>query len=159
MLQLIVTLVCIECGKTFKKTYQRKPKIPRSTCSNSCLQKIWRRKNPIKSRAVTRRWRDNHPEYLAPAAKKIYQRRKEILKARTKERKKRNPQQHYASVILNYSLLLGTIKKPKRCQRCKKIKRLDGHHHKGYMQPLDVLWLCRRCHCIVDGRRKHPLLH
>jgi len=49
----------------------------------------------------------------------------------------------------------GTIEKPRECQRCGLVvgrRRLQGHHHNGYddAHRLDVIWLCRTCHAVVD---------
>lgn len=43
----------------------------------------------------------------------------------------------------------GKIKKPDACEFCllpKEKRHLQGHHHKGYDYPLDVIWLCGLCH-------------
>lgn len=46
----------------------------------------------------------------------------------------------------------GTLHKPKRCQTCQKKcppKLLSGHHHQGYEDALNVVFLCHRCHAIL----------
>ncbi len=35
--------------------------------------------------------------------------------------------------------------KPNKCEMCKRIKPLDGHHE-DYSKPLEVKWICRQCH-------------
>lgn len=47
----------------------------------------------------------------------------------------------------------GVMERPKNCSDCgKEAIRSDGvtaiqaHHHAGYLNPLDVLWLCPKCH-------------
>ena len=45
----------------------------------------------------------------------------------------------------------GKLKRAKSCQRCGARAMVDGHHE-DYSKPLDITWLCRRCHMIVDGR-------
>ena len=43
----------------------------------------------------------------------------------------------------------GIIVKPQQCQACFKItpaRLLSGHHHNGYENRLDVVWLCHICH-------------
>ena len=47
----------------------------------------------------------------------------------------------------------GRIVKPKRCSRCgaeTEARMLHGHHAKGYDRPLDVEWLCIKCHNAED---------
>lgn len=40
---------------------------------------------------------------------------------------------------------------PQPCERCRKKKTLA--HHEDYARPLDVMWLCRKCH-----QRRHRQL-
>lgn len=35
--------------------------------------------------------------------------------------------------------------KPNKCEICKEIKILEGHHM-NYSKPLKVTWLCKQCH-------------
>jgi hypothetical protein len=39
----------------------------------------------------------------------------------------------------------GQLIKPKKCEQCDKEKPLEAHH-KDYKYPLDVQWVCRKCH-------------
>ncbi len=48
----------------------------------------------------------------------------------------------------------GKLKKPSRCEKCKKKiskRKLHGHHHRGYKNPLDVQWLCEPCHRLAHA--------
>lgn len=38
-----------------------------------------------------------------------------------------------------------TTLRPRACEACKQIRKLDGHHD-DYSRPDDVRWLCRSCH-------------
>lgn len=76
--------------------------------------------------------------------------------ARTKYVKRyeaKNPYKVTAWGMLHEAIRKGLIRKPKRCSRCKKIKRLDGHHY-DYDKPLNVWWLCRKCHKDVHAYQK-----
>jgi hypothetical protein len=50
-----------------------------------------------------------------------------------------------ARVLLHNAIARGKIVKPKECETCGEETKLDGHHP-DYAKPLDVMWLCRRCH-------------
>lgn len=43
------------------------------------------------------------------------------------------------------SVLRGKTIRPKKCSDCLKSKAVEGHHH-DYAKPLDVKWLCKKCH-------------
>ena len=40
----------------------------------------------------------------------------------------------------------GTLTKPEACSRCGVVSSIVHGHHPNYEKPLDVIWLCRRCH-------------
>lgn len=56
-----------------------------------------------------------------------------------------DPREHLAHTKLNRAVKLGRIKKPANCESCGEAKRLSGHHD-DYDKPLDVRWLCAKCH-------------
>jgi len=39
----------------------------------------------------------------------------------------------------------GKLVRPDVCSRCGKAGRIEGHHE-DYSKPLEVVWLCARCH-------------
>lgn len=51
----------------------------------------------------------------------------------------------------------GTMKKPDRCQRCRKLvekKKLHGHHTNYGKKPA-IKWLCALCHSKAHGPERH----
>lgn len=46
---------------------------------------------------------------------------------------------------LRYEVRRGRIMKPDFCEKCFEKKKLHGHHE-DYNLPLDVLWVCNKCH-------------
>lgn len=39
----------------------------------------------------------------------------------------------------------GILVRSCECQECGKIGKTEGHHE-DYSKPLEVIWLCRKCH-------------
>ena len=66
------------------------------------------------------------------------------LKAIYKSIKKYSEKQK-ARVKVYLAVKDGRLLKPDICSDCNQVKKLDGHH-KDYSKPLEVTWLCRKCH-------------
>jgi len=62
-----------------------------------------------------------------------------------KRYRQNNPIKYGASCMVNNAVRDGKLKKPKRCQECRQVTRLHGHHD-DYSKPLEVRWLCPACH-------------
>lgn len=100
----------------------------------------YKEKNREKSRDYYQKWykkngRKRNKNYII-TAKKWIENHKEEVKAQR---------------LLRYAVKIGKIIKPKKCEDCKKEKRLSGHHE-SYSKPLKVIWLCSSCH-----KLKHTL--
>ena len=66
--------------------------------------------------------------------------------------------------IYHKALRDGILVRPMRCQECrvKAYRALDGRprihgHHTDYSNPLDVVWLCTRCHRKVHADMPRPI--
>jgi len=64
-----------------------------------------------------------------------------------------------ARAALRSAVYRGKIVKPSTCSRCggKVSTPRDMHgHHADYTKPLDVEWLCQKCHQAEDGSGWKP---
>lgn len=55
------------------------------------------------------------------------------------------PEKWDARAKLRYAVKMGRLSKPIVCDTCEENKVLQGHHE-DYSKPLDVMWLCSKCH-------------
>lgn len=51
-----------------------------------------------------------------------------------------------------YAVKIGKLIKPNKCESCHDCRPLQGHHE-DYTKPLEVIWLCSRCHKDVHFNR------
>ena len=66
---------------------------------------------------------------------------------------------HQAYRKVRDAIKSGELKRPNKCVRCgqKDTKCSDGRsriqaHHHDYSRPLDVEWICARCHVLITPR-------
>jgi ribosome-binding protein aMBF1 (putative translation factor) len=57
----------------------------------------------------------------------------------------RYPEKYRAHNAVNNAIRDGRLKRGVRCEECGKKEHLHAHHD-DYSKPLDVRWLCARCH-------------
>lgn len=55
------------------------------------------------------------------------------------------PERTAANKALRYAVRTGRVNKPDRCSECGLEGKTHGHHD-DYRKPLEVVWLCARCH-------------
>lgn len=62
------------------------------------------------------------------------------------------PEKKAARIILNAYISMGKIVKPNSCEMCLKKIRVEGHHE-DYSKPLEVKWVCKRCHADIHWKK------
>ena len=67
----------------------------------------------------------------------------------------RNPEKHKAQRELTRAISFGEIVRPGKCSACEKVGKIHGHHD-DYAKPLEVRWLCARCHSWEHRPPKPP---
>lgn len=58
-----------------------------------------------------------------------------------------NPQKYKATNAVNNAVRDGRLFKLSECEDCSSDLQVEGHHD-DYSKPLEVRWLCSRCHSI-----------
>ena len=140
------TKVCSKCKKEkplsefgFSNT---KSGIRQSQC-RSCFSEYNRKRYEARAeefKKARREYEKEHPE--------------SVLDTRLRMCSK-NPNKFNANKAVNAAIYAGVIKNPGVCFGCGRKSeetRLSAHHF-DYTRPLDVVWVCRRCHYWLDKNR------
>lgn len=64
---------------------------------------------------------------------------------------------HYRVAV---AVQTGVLVRPTACEKCgsepppnkRGAVQIQGHHHNGYDDPLDVQWLCPKCHLVENQK-------
>lgn len=132
---------CSECDQWKPETAYYSDKRTPNGLKTQC--KVCHTRASIQSRDSENTKRINR-EYMRRARETTPERFRIRERAASAKRDKSDPRV-VARDILNKAVKAGKIKKPKICQKCKKARRLTGHHP-DYTKPLEVEWLCYECH-------------
>ena len=100
-------------------------------------------------RKRSREYRENNYEHLSKLAKERYTSDEGREANRLRSRKYRNDpvnrMKEKARSIVNVRVRSKEIIKPDFCTECGKTGKVEAHHD-DYTKPLEVLWVCRKCH-------------
>lgn len=113
--------------------------------------KAYRLVNIEEKRAYGRKWiRDkwrNDPEYRRKHAEvtKKYREKNRVKTLFWNNTAKRKFKRAANAQVLQ-AVKMNRIIRPDKCQHCHKKCKPEGHHHRGYVRALDVVWLCTSCH-------------
>jgi hypothetical protein len=81
------------------------------------------------------------PEYY----RKVYFKNKEKYAEYGKKNLEKNRKKHNARAKIYRHIKAGKIIKPQICSKCDNQGKIEAHHH-DYEKPLEVTWLCTKCH-------------
>lgn len=106
-------------------------------------------RNPVANRAASRRDYERNREKRQDRRHLWAESNRDKLREYNEARKS-SPEERARKKLRDW-VAHGRIVKPKNCQWCGAECLLEGHHE-DYGRPLDVIWLCRKCHGLT--RRK-----
>lgn len=98
----------------------------------------WQSGNWEKVKDYKREWRKKNPKKVCEIQKRWSENNPEKMRSKYK----------YRTAVKN-----GTLVRPVVCSECEEEARIEGHHE-DYDKPLDVIWVCNKCHNKLHGRVK-----
>ena len=73
------------------------------------------------------------------------EKRRELRRRVTAAYRLKYPDRTAAYSAVARAVRSGTLVRPEKCQGCEQAANLNAHHE-NYKRPLEVIWLCARCH-------------
>lgn len=101
-----------------------------------CARKL-RGSDPVGHAEANYRYRQRYPERAREKARRYRERNRDKIRARDR---------------LNYAVKSGAMIRPDACEDCGVTDRPIEAHHRDYSKPLEVRWLCDRCHLVEHGK-------
>ncbi len=90
------------------------------------------------------------------ATRKYYATHKKAIAKRMKRNQVEQKERYVSRYQASNAIKLGKLSRPTACQDCNKQGRVEGHHP-DYTKPLEITWLCKRCHALKH-RKAESLL-
>ncbi len=160
---------CKKCKSEIRKQKRKEnPEKYREACRISTL------KNYETIRASQKKHRIKNRDKILKRRRELREPRKDELNAKENERRKKDPNyleknrerykkyyaknkekmlpKHNAHKLVMYAIRLGLMRKGTECILCGSSKQIEGHHE-DYSKPLEVQWLCRKCHAILHKKK------
>lgn len=72
------------------------------------------------------------------------------IKAQQKAWRDKNKHKRQAHALVKRAIEKGVLMRPDECERCGTVALIQAHHS-DYTKPLDVDWLCSKCHSAEHG--------
>ena len=151
--KVLAAKACVRCGEakpTSEFVRDRSKADGLRTVCKECTR-IYQRKwesESRKKRDGAKRWKIHRRDQLRHPAR--------VREAQNRHRA-RHPEKARARRALASAVRRGEIQKPTVCPRCGsavQTQHMHGHH-RDYSKPLDVEWLCRKCHLAEHGKQLH----
>lgn len=128
-----------------------------SECKTCCSER--RKKNRVENGEILR---EKRKEYYYKNREKLCESQIESQRGSERYRKYQNAyalkkrkegdNRYLARQILFLAIKGKMITRPKNCEVCNFFGDIEGHHQ-DYNKPLDVKWVCKKCHLAIHNGR------
>lgn len=139
---------CKECRNSARRKYHWDHKE-----EENAKNKEWASSHPQKYREGQRDWRNRNREKRLPVIRERYRNNRAYHLMRSAQYSTLYPKQYRAHLAVRLAIKRGDLVKPQICDTCKQKGRIHAHH-KDYLQPLVVQWLCSLCHGLAHAKYK-----
>ena len=137
---------CTKCGEPLP-TDRR---LPLCRACNSARARTWQVANAERHIENQRRWRQEHPDATQRWQATNPERHVAINRRWAAANPERDQICRRAAGIVFKAVKRGELTRPAACEECGAAERQITAAHDDYSRPLDVRWLCRRCHSLWD---------
>jgi len=129
--------ICKACKRIKDREYER-ANVDKMTAKHD----RWYNKNKDHVAEYRRKRYEMNPE---PQKKSSIEYRKKVNNETVKKYKYKYPHKKKAHLYVELAIFYGHLIRPDCCSKCGIGCKPQGHHH-DYDLPLDVTWLCTKCH-------------
>lgn len=125
--------------------------------ANRAYSKAYIKKNPARVALIKQRYAESHAEEIKARHQERYAADLEFYAERARRYNSEHADRRRATKRVQTALLNGKLVRPTECEN---VGSLFGHfgqiegHHEDYAEPLDITWLCKRCHTRLHKQRK-----
>lgn len=138
---------CFKCNKLKPLSdFYKHPQMPDGTV-NKCKECS---KKDTRDHRLNPKYREKVLRYDKERFKKPE--RKKLVAEYQRKRRSKHPEKERARRLIGYRLRRGILK-PLPCEICGN-KKTEAHHD-DYSKPLEIRWLCFKCHRRVHGQYKN----
>lgn len=142
-----MTKVCSECGQEKPLSEFNKRRSNKDGHQDRC-RACFSRYNKARYHADPQRFIDGVRKYREENLENVFATRMDMCE--------RNPNHKNANMAVDLAIKLGYISRPDYCMGCglpSSESRVTAHHH-DYSKPLEVVWVCSKCHRQLDANRR-----
>lgn len=101
---------------------------------------------------VKKNYRDNIEHYRRYEKDRIARPERRAQQVRyQRKRRAAHPEKYAANSAVHNAIRDGKLIRPDSCEMCGSADKIQAHHH-DYNKPLDVVWLCYKCHMAEHGK-------